>query len=150
MWLAGIEADGAPLTSEMHWSRHLLNAFPSPAAPRSSQHPQHAAAIPCSPPDGFALHFPNWAFAFPADFSNLSVLSGICKSSQFCILGGFCACVISSLPKPSKHSRSPQTTTRPALSIFSDLRSPENPQMRTQAFPQQTQAHEPRTSAGHG
>ena len=52
--------------------------------------------------------------------------------------------------KPSKHSRFPWTATRPALSIFSDLQSPENPQMKTQIFPQQTQAHEPHTSAGHG
>lgn len=47
------------------------------------------------------------------------------------------------LPKPSKHSQAPRSTTGPAFSIFSDLRSPEEPQKTTQTFPQQIQAHDP-------
>lgn len=46
------------------------------------------------------------------------------------------------LPKPSKHSQSPRSTTRPAFSIFSDLQSPEKPQKRRQTFPPQIQVNE--------
>lgn len=79
-----------------HSSRHPPEQSPCPPELAASS-TCCAAAVPYSPPDGFALRFPNWAFVFPAAFSNLSDLSGIRKSSQFCILGGFCACAISSL-----------------------------------------------------
>lgn len=47
-----------------HSSRHLSKQRSCPP----EQHPRRTAAVPYSPPDGFALRFPNWAFVFPAAF----------------------------------------------------------------------------------